>query len=73
MFNFCILKCNGYIDETQIALDLIENNKYVFLSRLRRFGKSLFVDTLKNIFEVKKHILRDFILILIMTGQSPTL
>ncbi len=39
-----------YIDKTKIALDLIENNKYVFLSRPRRFGKSLFLDTLKNIF-----------------------
>jgi len=43
-----------YIDKTQIALDLIKNNKYVFLSRPRRCGKSLFVDMLKNIFEAKK-------------------
>ncbi len=39
-----------YIDKTEIALDLIENNQYIFLSRPRRFGKSLFLDTLKNIF-----------------------
>ena len=38
-----------YIDKTEIAFDLIENNKYVFLSRPRRFGKSLFLDTLRNI------------------------
>ncbi len=43
-----------YIDKTKIALDLIENNRYVFLSRPRRFGKSLFLDTLKNIFKAKK-------------------
>ena len=43
-----------YIDKTQIALDLIENNKYAFLSRPRRFGKSLFLDTLKNIFQANK-------------------
>ncbi len=43
-----------YIDKTEIALKLIENNKYVFLSRPRRFGKSLFLDTLKNIFKAKK-------------------
>ena len=43
-----------YIDKTAIALDIIENNKYVFLSRPRRFGKSLFLDTLHNIFEGKK-------------------
>ena len=43
-----------YIDKTKIALDLIENHQNVFLSRPRRFGKSLFLDTLKNIFEAKK-------------------
>ena len=31
-----------YIDKTDLAQDLIENNQYVFLSRPRRFGKSLF-------------------------------
>ncbi|MEA3513672.1 MAG: AAA family ATPase, partial [Campylobacterota bacterium] len=43
-----------YIDKTDIALKLIENYQYVFLSRPRRFGKSLFLDTLRNIFEAKK-------------------
>lgn len=43
-----------YIDKTHIALDIIDNYKYIFLSRPRRFGKSLFLDTLKNIFEAKK-------------------
>ncbi|WP_300673776.1 ATP-binding protein [Desulfoluna sp.] len=45
-----------YVDKTGIALDLIENGKYYFLSRPRRFGKSLFVDTLKCIFEGKKEL-----------------
>ena len=47
---------NGYIyiDKTDIAYNLIDNYKYAFLSRPRRFGKSLFLDTLKNIFEAKK-------------------
>ena len=40
-----------YIDKTKYALNLIEDYKYVFLSRPRRFGKSLFLDTLRNIFE----------------------
>ena len=48
-----------YIDKTQIALELIENYKYVFLSRPRRFGKSLFLDTLRNIFEAKKEYFTD--------------
>jgi len=40
-----------YIDKTDIAYELINSYQYVFLSRPRRFGKSLFLDTLKNIFE----------------------
>ncbi len=43
-----------YIDKTDIAFDIIENYQYIFLSRPRRFGKSLFLDTLRNIFEAKK-------------------
>jgi len=45
-----------YIDKTSLALELIENYKYAFLSRPRRFGKSLFLDTLRNIFEAKKEL-----------------
>ncbi|MEA3492365.1 MAG: AAA family ATPase [Campylobacterota bacterium] len=45
-----------YIDKTKEALELIENYKYTFLSRPRRFGKSLFLDTLHNIFEGKKEL-----------------
>ena len=47
-----------YIDKTDIALDIISNNRYVFLSRPRRFGKSLFLDTLKNIFEANKELFK---------------
>ena len=40
-----------YVDKTGYALRLIRQGKYFFLSRPRRFGKSLFVDTLKHLFE----------------------
>ncbi len=40
-----------YIDKTDIAQQLIENGQYYFLSRPRRFGKSLMLDTLKTIFD----------------------
>ena len=40
-----------YVDKTPIALQLIAQGKYYFLSRPRRFGKSLFLDTLKELFE----------------------
>ena len=45
-----------YIDKTKLALNLINTGKYYFLSRPRRFGKSLFLDTLKDIFEGKKEL-----------------
>ncbi len=45
-----------YVDKTGIAVDLIDRYQYVFLSRPRRFGKSLFLDTLHNIFEGKKEL-----------------
>ncbi len=48
-----------YIDKTKIALSLIQNGKYYFLSRPRRFGKSLFIDTLKNIFKGKKALFKE--------------
>ena len=43
-----------YVDKTDLAYEMLESYKYVFLSRPRRFGKSLFLDTLRNIFEAKK-------------------
>lgn len=47
-----------YVDKTTIALDLIENGKYYFLSRPRRFGKSLFLDTLRTIFNGEKEVFK---------------
>jgi len=40
-----------YVDKTPFALQLVNQGKYYFLSRPRRFGKSLFLDTLKELFE----------------------
>ncbi|MFC4621207.1 ATP-binding protein [Comamonas nitrativorans] len=40
-----------YVDKTPLALQLIEQGTHFFLSRPRRFGKSLFLDTLKELFE----------------------
>ncbi|MFN9680911.1 MAG: AAA family ATPase, partial [Bacteroidota bacterium] len=40
-----------YVDKTEYAFNLINTPGRFFLSRPRRFGKSLFVDTLKEIFE----------------------
>ena len=51
-----------YIDKTEIACSLIERFKYVFLSRPRRFGKSLFLDTLKDIFEGQRELFRGLLI-----------
>jgi hypothetical protein len=39
-----------YVDKTPFVKELSESGKYYFLSRPRRFGKSLFLDTLKEAF-----------------------
>ncbi|MBU1753530.1 AAA family ATPase, partial [bacterium] len=43
--NYC------YVDKTRIIYELINSGKYFFLSRPRRFGKSLLIDTIKDLFE----------------------
>uniref|UniRef100_A0A7C4MNU5 AAA-ATPase-like domain-containing protein n=1 Tax=Desulfatirhabdium butyrativorans TaxID=340467 RepID=A0A7C4MNU5_9BACT len=40
-----------YVDKTRFAVELVRQGQYYFLSRPRRFGKSLFLDTLKELFE----------------------
>ena len=45
-----------YVDKTPLALRLIEGGKSYFLSRPRRFGKSLFLDTLRYIFAGEREL-----------------
>ena len=40
-----------YVDKTPYIRRLLDEGKHYFLSRPRRFGKSLFLDTLKELFE----------------------
>ncbi|MDE0448825.1 MAG: AAA family ATPase [Spirochaetaceae bacterium] len=48
-----------YVDKTFYARRLVEDaGKHYFLSRPRRFGKSLFVDTLKELFEGSERLFR---------------
>jgi hypothetical protein len=47
-----------YVDKTAHALALASSGKYYFLSRPRRFGKSLFLDTLKELFEGSEALFR---------------
>jgi Predicted AAA-ATPase/PD-(D/E)XK nuclease superfamily len=45
-----------YVDKTMYALDIILSSKSNFLSKPRRFGKSLFLSTLESIFLGKKEL-----------------
>ena len=46
----------AYVDKTPHALQLIASGKLYFLARPRRFGKSLFLDTLHNLFEGRREL-----------------
>lgn len=45
-----------YIDKTELIYKLVSTGSYYFLSRPRRFGKSLLVSTLKAYFEGKREL-----------------
>ena len=47
-----------YVDKTAHVLRLTREGKYYFLSRPRRFGKSLLVNTLKELFEGNAELFR---------------
>ncbi len=47
-----------YVDKTAYAWRLVDEGKHYFLSRPRRFGKSLFLDTLKELFEGNEPLFR---------------
>ena len=45
-----------YVDKTKHVYELVQNGKYYFLSRPRRFGKSLLLSTIKAYFEGKREL-----------------
>ncbi|GAB6094600.1 ATP-binding protein [Desulfatiferula olefinivorans] len=47
-----------YVDKTPFIKQLHDQGKYYFLSRPRRFGKSLFIDTLKEAFAGNKALFK---------------
>lgn len=47
-----------YVDKTDLVYRLLTTGKIYFLSRPRRFGKSLLVSTLKNYFLGRKELFR---------------
>lgn len=59
--NFESLRNDGYcyVDKTRHVYELANTGRYYFLSRPRRFGKSLFLSTLQAYFEGKKELFED--------------
>lgn len=45
-----------YVDKTQLVHQLVTTGAYYFLSRPRRFGKSLLVSTLKELYQGNKAV-----------------
>ena len=56
--NFESLRKDGYlyIDKTELIYKLVSGGRYYFLSRPRRFGKSLLISTLEAYFQGKKEL-----------------
>ena len=47
-----------YVDKTQLIDQLVSQGRYYFLSRPRRFGKSLLLDTLHELFDCQEELFR---------------
>ena len=56
--NFESLRHDGYcyVDKTALMYRLVKTGRYYFLSRPRRFGKSLLISTLEAYFQGKKEL-----------------
>ena len=58
--DFEMLRKDGYayVDKTRLVYQMVDTGSYYFLSRPRRFGKSLLVSTLKAYFEGKRSLFK---------------
>ena len=58
--NFEKLRNDGYVyvDKTALLYKLVNNGSYYFLSRPRRFGKSLLISTLESYFSGRKELFK---------------
>lgn len=56
--DFKVLRQQGrlYVDKTRYIEQLVEEDQYYFLARPRRFGKSLFLSTMKYFFEGEREL-----------------
>ena len=58
--SFSILRKNNYlyVDKTEYIYNMVENGRTYFLSRPRRFGKSLFLSTIEELFKGNKELFK---------------
>ena len=65
--NFEKIRNDGYlyIDKTALMYQMVKTGSYYFLSRPRRFGKSLLISTLEAYFQGKKELFTGLALSLI--------
>ena len=57
-FSEIIERDNLYVDKTQHIYKLLRAGKYFFLSRPRRFGKSLLLSTIKSVYQGRKALFK---------------
>ena len=59
--SFSVIRQGGYayVDKTALIYRLVTEGKYYFLSRPRRFGKSLLLSTIQAYFEGRKELFDD--------------
>ncbi len=55
-FSEIIRGAYAYVDKTEVIYRLTQSGKFFFLSRPRRFGKSLMISTLESYFEGQKEL-----------------
>ena len=60
-----------YVDKTRQVYDLVQDGTCYFLSRPRRFGKSLLLSTLQAYFEGKKHLFEGLAIERLETEWNP--
>lgn len=55
-----VIETGYYVDKTKYAQNLIENRNPIFIARPRRFGKSLFINTLATICRQEQEVFKDY-------------
>ncbi len=55
-----VIETGYYVDKTRYAQELIEKRNPIFIARPRRFGKSLFINTLATICSGAQEVFKDY-------------